>query len=415
MRIAIASDFHIGFAAGTERSQEAFEQAKKAFELALREKADLLLLAGDLFDSDVPSQETWLEMFQLFSVLRKEKLKEKTVIKKIKKEKTELFEFSHLPVVAIAGTHEFRSKDFRNALEVLQEAGCLVYLHAAKAEFELNGEKIVVHGLSGVPEKKALDALRLWNPVPEKDACNILLLHQSIKEFLPFDDEMIASISLDDLPQGFDLIVDGHLHWHSEENLQKKRFIVPGSTVITQLKRLEAEKPKGVCFFETKEKKLRFAELPEQRQFLFAQIEFREAGNEQIKEEVEKKIAALIAGAKSGKPLIKLRLKGSVAKGLAAADIDLRQLNEKFKEKAIIAIDCSFEEAGFKQKLQQLRDAQLGKKSIAAMGFELLEKNLQETEFKNAFDVKRVFDLLAAGEIDKAVELLSEEKGHAKA
>jgi len=408
MRIAIASDFHIGFGKGTERSQEAFEQAKKAFELALKEKADLLLLAGDLFDSDVPTQEAWLEMFQLFSVLRKEK-RQPEKVKCEKKGETKEFIFDSIPVIAIAGTHEFRSKDFKNALEILQEAGCLVYLHAAKAELLVGGEKIVVQGLSGVPEKKALDALKMWAPQPVQGAVNIVLLHQSIKEFLPFDDEMIASISLDDLPQGFDLVVDGHLHWSSEENLQKKRFIVPGSTVITQLKKLEAEKPKGMYIFESKEKKLRFVELPEQRKFLFAQIEFKEANTEQIKEAAESKLLALLSGAK-GRPLVKLKLKGTLAKGLAAADIDLRQLQQKFKENAIVAIDCSFEEAGFKQKLQQLRDAQLGKKSIAAMGFDLLEKNLQETEFNNAFDVKRVFDLLAAGEMDKVVELLGEEK-----
>ncbi|MDP2973680.1 MAG: hypothetical protein Q8N60_01380, partial [Candidatus Diapherotrites archaeon] len=165
----------------------------------------------------------------------------------------------------------------------------------------------------------------------------------------------------------------------------------------------------GMYFFETKEKKLKFVELPEQRKFLFAQIEFREANAEQIKLEVEKKLHEMLSNAKS-RPLVKLKLKGSLAKGLAEADIDSRQLGEKFREKAIVAIDCSFEEAGFKQKLQQLRDAQLGKKSIAAMGFDLLEKNLLETEFNNAFDVKRIFDLLAAGEMDKVVELLGEEK-----
>jgi len=409
MRIAIASDFHIGFGRGTERENEAFEQAKQALELVLREKADLLLIAGDLFDSDVPTQEAWLQMFQLFSVLKKQKLKEKPLIKKIKKEKIEEFELPHLPVIAIAGTHEFRSKDFKNALEVLQEAGCLVYLHAAKAELELQGEKIVVHGVSGIPEKKALDALKLWNPKPEHGAKNILLLHQSIKEFLPFDDEMVASISLDDLPTGFDLIVDGHLHWSSEENLEKKRFIVPGSTVITQMKRLESTKPKGIYLFESNENNLKFFPLPGQRQFLFEKIEFKEANAAQVKEQVERKLQEMLSTA-IGKPIVKLKLRGSLAKGLSSADIDLRQLGEKFKEKGIIAIDPDFEETDFKQKLQELRQAQLGKRSIAALGFDLLEKNLQETEFNNAFDVKRVFDLLAEGNLDRVVELLSEEK-----
>jgi len=410
MKIAIFSDLHIGFAKGTPRGKEAFEQAKQAFGLALENKADLILLAGDLFNEATPSQEAWLEMFQLFSTLRKEKSKETISIKKTKNEKIETLSFSRLPVISIAGTHEFRSKDFKNALEVLQEAGCLVYLHAAKAELDLNGEKLVVHGLSGVPEKKALDALQMWNPKPEPNAVNIILLHQSIKEFLPFDDDMIASISLDNLPNGFDLIVDGHLHWSSQENLETKQFLVTGSTVITQMKKLEATKPKGIYIFETKEKAFNFIPLPNQRQFIFEKLEFKEGTPEQIKEAVQNKLNELLSFASQSKPLIKLKLKGSLAKGLSHSDIDLALIEEKFKEKALLFIDTAFDQAGFKEKLEKLREKQLGNKSIAAMGFDLLEKNLDETNFNEAFDVKRVFDLLEAGDIDKVVGLLSEAK-----
>ena len=410
MRIAIFSDLHIGFGKGTARQDEAFEQARQAFELALKEKADLILLQGDLFNEAIPTQEAWLQMFQLFSFLRKENHAEKSTVKKSGREKIEHFEFNHVPVISIAGTHEFRSKDFKNALEVLQEAGCLVYLHESKAEFEKNGEKLAVHGLSGVPEKRSLEVLQAWNPKPEPSAINILMLHQSIKEFLPFDDDMVATISLNDLPKGFDLIIDGHLHWSSEEHLEKNRLLVPGSTVVTQMKRLESTKPKGIYLFETKESNLRFIQLPNQRKFLFEKIEFKDASIEEIKQKAEKKLSEILSNA-NGKPLVKLKLKGSLAKGLAAADIDLTLLEERFKEKALLFIGLEFEEPGFKQKLQELRQAQFGKKSIAAMGFELIEKNLAETSFQNAFDVKRIFDLLAEGNIDKVVELLSESKG----
>lgn len=408
MRIAIASDFHIGFGKGGARRDEAFAQAGEAFALALREKADLLLLAGDLFNEDVPSQESWLEMFQLFSALRREKREVSKVLYEKGAEKKEFF-FDSLPVIAIAGTHEFRSRDFSNALEVLQEAGCLVFLHAAKARFELNGEKIVVQGLSGVPEKKALDALKKWDPKPEKGAVNMLLLHQSIKEFLPFDDDMIASIALADLPSGFDLIVDGHLHWASDENLESKSLLLPGSTVITQMKKLEATKPKGIFVFETGGKSPKFVPLPKQRLFFFEKIEFKNAGAEQVKESVEKKLLEILANSKE-MPLVKLKLKGTLAMGLSTQALGLDSFPEKFMERAIIAIDADFEEESFKQKLQQLRDSHLGKKSVAAMGFELLEKNLAETDFKAAFDVKRIFDLLAEGEIDRVVGLLSAQK-----
>ncbi|MCX6798910.1 MAG: DNA repair exonuclease [Candidatus Diapherotrites archaeon] len=409
MKIAIASDLHLGFGKGTEREQEAFEQAKVAFGLALSEKADLLLLAGDIFDSDVPPQETWLGAFRLFSIMRGEKTKEKFSVKKLKGEAEEDFECTGcIPVIAIAGTHEFRSRDFKNALEVLQEAGCLVYLHAAKAEFELGGERVVVHGLSGVPEKKALDALRLWSPQPERGAVNVLLLHQSIKEFLPFDDEMIASISLGDLPKGFDLIVDGHLHWFSDKNLKEKNFLVCGSTVITQMKRLEAEKEKGISIFDTVDKKIRFVPLPGQRKFFYTAIEFKSADAEKVLAEAEEKLQGLLEKCGSGeKPLVKLKLKGTLAKGLAVSDIDLGSLKGKFAGRAVLSIDRSFEETAFKEKLAELRALQLEKKSVSTMGFELLQKNLAETKFGDAFDVRRVFDLLAEGENEKVAALLS--------
>ena len=406
MKIAIFSDLHIGFAKGTKRAEEAFDQAAQAFELAIKEKAGLILLAGDLFNDAVPSQEAWLQMFKLFSLLKERRGESQKVVYSKGSEKKE-FAFDFIPVISIAGTHEFRSKDFKNALDVLQEAGCLVYLHAAKAEFEKGREKIAVQGLSGVPEKKALDALKMWNPEPLQGAVNIVLLHQSIKEFLPFDDDMIASIALADLPEGFDLVVDGHLHWASDKNLEEKNFLVTGSTVITQMKKLEAEKEKGIFLFDSKEKKTSFLPLPNQRKFIFEKLEFKDATLEQIREAAEKKLSSI---ATVQMPLVKLKLKGSLTKGLSSGDIDLSSLKKKFSEKMLLFIDCAFEEEGFKQRLEHLREEQLGKKSVSAMGFELLEKNLAETNFKDAFDVKRVFDLLAEGDIDKVVELLSEAK-----
>ncbi len=409
MKIAIFSDMHIGFGKGTARSEEAFDQAKEAFELALKKNADLILLAGDLFNEAIPSQEAWVQMFQLFGLLRKENGMQQ-IVNWEKNGKKRQFSFACTPVISIAGTHEFRGRDFKNALEVLQEAGCLVFIHAAKAVFEKDGEKIVVQGLSGVPEKKALDALKMWNPQPVEGACNFVLLHQSIKEFLPFDDDMVASIALADLPPGFDLVIDGHLHWASEDNLTDRNFLVTGSTVITQMKKLESKKPKGIFIFESKSKNLQFFSLPKQRKFIFEKFEFKEANLEQIRENVETKLVELLSVASGDLPLIKLKLKGSLVKGLEGKDIDLRAIEEKFKDKALLFIDCDFEELGFKQKLEQLRKTQLGSKSVAAMGFELFEKNLAETGFNEAFEVKRVFDLLAEGDIDKVVELLSEQK-----
>jgi len=409
MKLAILSDFHLGFAEGTERENECFEQAQQALQLAVDAKAELVLHAGDLFDDDVPSQETWERTFRLFSMLKGVKASAKIV--REKEGKKEEFVFSHLPMIALHGTHEFRGKNLKNAIEVLESAGLLVHLHAATASVE----DLVVHGLSGVPEKKALDALRMWNPCPVEGKKNLLMLHQSIKDFLPFDDEMIASISLSDLPEGFSLIVNGHLHWQSDEKMQGKRLIMPGSTVITQMKRLEAEKEKGIFVWDSSLNTLEFKPLPNQRKFVYKKLEFKEAGQEEIFGAVEKALESAIDGNFLQKPLVKIKLKGTLAKGVQQSDISFSKLLEQYGEKAIVSIGREFSAVSFAKKLEELRELQKSRKSIASMGLELLEKNLAQTDFKNAFDAREFFDLLEAGKVDEVVEKLSTAKAEQKA
>ncbi len=401
MKIAILSDFHLGFAEGTERADEAFDQASQALKLALENNAEIILHAGDLFDEDVPSQETWEKTFRLFSMLTSRACN--AVVVKEKDGVKEEFCFSRIPVVAIHGTHEARGRDFKNALEVLESAGVLVHLHAATASFE----NLVMHGLSGVPEKKSLDALKMWNPVPVFGKKNVVLLHQSIKDYLPFDDDMIATISLSDLPTGFDLIVNGHLHWCSKEEMQGKTLVMPGSTVLTQMKRLEAEKRKGIFMWDCDSGSLDFIEMSNQRKFFYCKLEFKEAGQEEVYAAVEKEINSILANSFEQKPLVKLKLKGSLARGLRQSDLSFRKLLAGFSERAIISVDTGFEEISFAKKLDELRAVQSERKSITAMGLDLLEKNLAQTDFSNAFDVREFFSLFSEGMVDEAVERLS--------
>jgi len=409
MKIAVISDTHLGFGKGTERFEESFSNALQAFKLAAEEKADLVLIPGDVFDSDTPSQDVWHKTFELFSFLKKQPGSAR--ILKEKKGDCREFVFSSLPVIAIAGTHEYLGKERKNALEVLEAAGFLVCLHAAKATAEIAGQKIVVQGLSGVPEKKALDALKLWSPKPVQGEKNVLLLHQSIKQFLPFDDDMIASIAIEDLPEGFDLIINGHLHWHSFIEEKNHRLLIPGSTIITQAKRLESEKEKGIVLWDSETNAIEFKPLPVQRKLFYEKIDFKDASPEQIKEIVSEKISSLLAVHNSPiKPLVRLKLVGKLAKGVSPSDVSLAETEKQFSSKAILSISRDFSMTSFKEKMKELRELQKEKKSIAALGMDILEKNLAETSFKEAFDVKEIFALLAEGETDKVVELLSEKK-----
>lgn len=409
MKLAIMSDFHLGFDERDKRQNESFENAAKALEIAIKENVDAVLLAGDIFDSAIPAQEVLYRAMDIFSIVRgKEK---KLCIRKIDKDGNERdIEIGGLPIIAIAGTHEYRGKDYKNVVEVLERAGFLVCLHASVAVLEKEREKLAIHGMSGVPEKKALDVLRAWSPKPRENYHNILMMHQSIKEYLPFEDEMIATISISDLPNDFDLVVNGHLHWANKEKIGQNIFLIPGSTIITQMKKLESEKEKGIYIYETQSKDLKFIPLPNQRKLFYHKVELKEASIEEAKKVVESVIESGLKEGNAAIPLIRIKLVGNLKKGVSVSDINFIEIEEKFKDKAILSISREFSAQSFRKKISELRELQKERKSVTALGIEILEKNLKETDFDTAFDARRMFDLLSEQRMDEATAMLLEEK-----
>jgi len=407
LKIAIMSDFHFGFGERKERSDESFENARQAIELAVENNAEIILVAGDLFDQAIPSQDVLFKAIEVLLIPKGIPAVKELNAKKIPREGDEKkISISGIPVVAIPGTHEFRGKDHKNIIEVLERAGFLLNAHASKLIFENSGEKIALQGMSGVPEKKALEVLQLLSPKAIEGATNIFFLHQSINEFLPFGDEMISTISLDDLPKGFDLVVNGHLHWNTEQKLGETKFIMPGSTIITQMKKIESENSKGIYLFDSKNNDLKFINLPKQRKLFYHKIKFDGENSEEVKNKVKELIAEDLKIEHQLSPLIRLNLTGKLAKGYETSDISFKELLDEFEGKAIFSISRDFRSDGFKKRIADLREMQRSKKSVAEMGMDLLEKNLKETEFKDAFDSRRFFELLAENELEKANELV---------
>ncbi len=400
MLLGIFSDSHLGFG-GEDRFEESFERFKESIRMFRDLKVDYILHAGDLFDSAVPEQEVWLKSFNAFgensagfSKIRKTYLgAEREVLVK------------GIPIIAIHGTHEFRGKDFANALDILEESGSLVHVHAGYAELKKDGEAVYIHGMGGVPEKNAKAVLEKYNPKPISGHVNLLLLHQSFTDFLPFDDDAIASLSLSDLPDGFDLILNGHLHWTSEQVLgEKKRFLLTGSAIFTQMKKLEAEMPKGIYLFETKSKKLTFIPFKHQRKLFYDKLSFNSAKPEDVIALVNSKVDSFLENKSfEMKPLVRIKLVGSLAKGFSQSDvvIDL----SRYAGRAVFSVSKNFTIENFKKKIEGLKEEQLGKKNVVDLGVDLLEKNVEEAGLRD-FKTRDLFELLSVGENEKAEVLL---------
>jgi DNA repair exonuclease SbcCD nuclease subunit len=161
MKIAIIADTHLGY---SRFEEDAFIQAERAF-LDASEKADLILFAGDIFDTKVPRLETLNQAISIFT-----KVKE-----------------AGKPVIAIHGNHERRSKEMINAAKLLDNANLITHVHGESELFELDGEKIQVFGLGNVPEEYAEVALKksMEKFTPQENTFKILLIHQTIKEIIP--------------------------------------------------------------------------------------------------------------------------------------------------------------------------------------------------------------------------------------
>lgn len=399
MLIGIFSDTHLGFGSD-ERNEESFARFKESIGLFKKNKVDFILHAGDLFDHAVPDQEIWLKTFDCFEANSGE-IKQ---VKKFQNQREIICNVKGIPIIAIHGTHEHRGKDFANALDILEKSNSLVHVHVGYAILEKGDEKVFVHGMGGIPEKFAKQALTKYEPKAIPNSCNLLLLHQSFKEFLPFDDDAIATLSLEDLPEGFDLIINGHLHWISEQEISGKRFLLTGSTIYTQMKNLEAEKGKGIFLFDTITKKLDFVPFERQRKLFYEKMKFENVKPEEVIERVNLKVNEILSKDFEMKPLIRLKLVGTLMKGFSQKDI-------KFSlplEKAIFSITKNFEVEDFKKKIADLKELQNEKKSILELGLNLLEKNVEEAKLNN-FDTRRIFDLLSENELEKAEEVLLRE------
>ncbi len=338
MKIGIVADTHFGY---SRFEADALSQGKEAM-LSAAGNCDALILAGDIFDTRVPKPETLAEAVRIMRHVR-------------------------VPVFAIHGTHERRSKGMVNPIEMLETAGLLRSVHNKAEIFEKAGEKVAIAGMGGVPDDLAKEALAAIAPKPLAGAFNIFMLHQSFSEYIFAKSDML---SLDDLPEGFDLYICGHMHKNAVA--LDGKFLIPGSTVITQM-RPEETGPKGYYIYDTRARKAEFVPI-NSRPFFFKEMKFEKAGMEQVRKACSEYISECIKHSKE-KPIIRVKLTGSLAPGVAAQDLSLASLSAT--DSAFVQIDNEFEEATLKEKIEKIRNLREKRSSVREIGMEMLRERLK--------------------------------------
>jgi DNA repair exonuclease SbcCD nuclease subunit len=380
MKIAIVSDLHLGH----ERFyDDAYYQAKEALEKA-SELADMIILPGDIFDNRSPKPEVLAQGMKIFRDLSSKNWKAKVI-----DYKGENKIYTNLPILAISGTHERRSEGAENAVQLLNLAGLLVDISEAWAIVEKDGEKIAVYGVGGISEEKFRDFLKGKNPKPIDSMFNIFVFHQSVYDLMPFDKNFIY---LDELPNGFDLYIDGHIHSRVEKIVHSKPFLIPGSTVLTQLKEDEVAK-KGFFIFDTQTRKYNFVEI-NSRRFEVVKINVTGKTPTQVANEAESEVKRIISG--EDKPIIRIVLVGSVDKGFEQADFELLSMAKGYEGKAIIEISKNIEDKEVESEIESLRNKAIENISIREFGTGIFLSELNEMGYKLDVSPTELFDILSS-------------------
>ncbi|MBI5158625.1 metallophosphoesterase family protein [Candidatus Micrarchaeota archaeon] len=393
MKVAIVSDFHLGYA---RFEDDAFKQAREAFAKAV-EFGDVIILAGDLFDSKIPKPETLSQAFEIFEQAKKKEWKAKKI------EGT-----CCLPVVCVHGTHERRGREFVNPIQTLEAAGFLNNAHEGRIVFELNGETIAVQGLGGVPDDYAKAALEKKNFTPIQSAFNVFAFHQTLAELVPAAKDLPG---VEDLPEGFDAYACGHFHARKTMQAEGKLIIIPGSTVVTQMKK-EEEEAKGFYLLDTKTKKTEFVKI-NSRQFHFLELKLDNATVEDARKKILAEIERVI-DASTLNPIIRLKVSGTLAKGLEPSNLAVNGMEREFSGRAHVEIDKQLSSDSLKEKIDFLRSLRGQKATVREMGLTVLKEKLKASGSKlKPEQAEELFDSLCEGS-EQALKKLVKET-HSKA
>jgi DNA repair exonuclease SbcCD nuclease subunit len=381
MKIAILADFHIGY----ERFREdAFRQTEEALELA-SQNADMIVIAGDIFDYRHPKPEVIAEAITLFKRLSSKKFAANVSGFEGRGER-----YTDIPVVAIPGTHERRSDGEVDPVDLLNLAGLLVNANQAKVTVEKGGERVVVYGVGGTAEERFKETLDRMDLKPTVGAFNLFLFHQSVYEFLPFSEDFIR---LEELPPGFDLYVDGHIHSKIEAKCHGKKFLIPGSTVLTQLREGEQEE-KGFFVYDTKNNEHSFIKI-KSRKFIMVKIDVEGMSPAEVSGAIEGKIAS-VADEGHDRPIIRVVLEGKLKDGFRNVDVGIKGIVDSYSKNAIVEITKSGIETTDSKEAEDLRNGVLENVSIRDYGMGIFLERLKQNKYDLKLNPSALFDKLSS-------------------
>ena len=232
MKFAHLADCHIGGWKDIELKELSIKAFENAVNICIDENVGFLLIAGDLFNTSLPSIDLIKRTAEILN-----KLKE-----------------ADIDAYIIPGSHDF-SPSGKTMIDVLENAGLMVNVMKIKDNkllFTHDKTGVKITGLVGL--RSSLDRYYYENldfsNLENEDGFKIFMLHNTINELKPKDLEKVEGLPMNLLPKGFDYYAAGHVHYIKESEYDKGKLIYPGPLFPNNFKELEELKHGGFYIYD---------------------------------------------------------------------------------------------------------------------------------------------------------------------
>jgi len=224
MRIAHISDTHLGYRQYNldERENDFYDAFSEAIDKAIEERVDVLIHSGDLFDSSTPP----IKALYTF----------KNALKKIE---------GKMKVFTVLGDHDIPKRRGMPPHKLFD----IRVLGVGRLEWEeVDGVLIAgISNLRGRGIELLKEELEKFDAVAEKYKKSILIAHQAIEKYLPF--EGAYELKEDDLPRNATYYAFGHLHSRLTARFGNGYLAYAGSTEIIRRDEISSWSKKGKGFY----------------------------------------------------------------------------------------------------------------------------------------------------------------------
>ncbi len=288
LQVLHTADLHLGHRQYGlhERERDIYDAFEEVVDIALREHVDMVIVAGDFFDSVRPPPQAILHAIKALRKLRSE----------------------GIPVVAVMGDHDMPKRKMLPPLLLLRDLEQLELLsNSLGTETKMirtrSGARVFVAGLDNhKPAQSLALAERLRRLKPPSDVPSILVLHQSLREVSPE-----YELAIDTLPRGFSYYALGHLHLQRTVRVGDTYAAYPGSIEALRVDEAREQPTRYVLMVEVGLRYARIERVPlrSTRPQVYVEVDAS-----RVEEEVRKIGASLALMEKRGKkPLLHLVVK----------------------------------------------------------------------------------------------------------